>query len=78
MTPEKAATLCDLDAREITEVARIFAKADRAATKIDLGIYHGLYMLESVYLERILLAITGRPVALHRHHGIHHVELWPD
>jgi len=59
VTPEKAATLCDLDAGEITEVARTFAKAPRAATKIDLGIYHGIYMMESVYLERILLAITG-------------------
>jgi anaerobic selenocysteine-containing dehydrogenase len=59
VTPERAAALCDLDADRIAEVARTFAKAERAATRIDLGIYHGLYMLESVYLERILLAITG-------------------
>ncbi len=59
VSPEKAAVLCDLDAARITDVARTFARAERAATKIDLGIYHGLNMLESVYLERILLAITG-------------------
>lgn len=59
VTPERAAVLCDLDAKDIIEVARTLAGAGRAATKIDLGIYHGLYMLESVYLERILLAITG-------------------
>lgn len=59
VTPEKAAALCDLDAVQIAEVARTFAKADRAATRIDLGIYHGIHMLESVYLERILLALTG-------------------
>jgi anaerobic selenocysteine-containing dehydrogenase len=59
VTPEKAAALCDLDADQITEVARMFGKADGAATLIDLGIYHGIYQMESVYLERILLAITG-------------------
>jgi anaerobic selenocysteine-containing dehydrogenase len=59
VTPEKAATLCDLDAGRIAEVARTFARAERAATRIDLGIYHGIHMLESVYLERILLAVTG-------------------
>ena len=59
VTPEKAATLCDLDSGEIIELARTFAKARRAATNIDLGIYHGIHMMESVYLERILLAITG-------------------
>jgi anaerobic selenocysteine-containing dehydrogenase len=59
VTPEKAATLCDLDADEIAVVARTFAKADSAATHVALGIFHGLHMLESAYLERILLAITG-------------------
>ena len=59
VTPEKAATLCDLDADKITDVARKFAKAKSAGTLIDLGIYHQIYMMESVYLERVLLAITG-------------------
>ncbi|MBI5115392.1 molybdopterin-dependent oxidoreductase [Candidatus Poribacteria bacterium] len=59
VTPEKAAQLCDLKADQIREVARIFAKAKRAATRIDLGIYHNIRMFENVYLERILLAITG-------------------
>ncbi|KKL80081.1 hypothetical protein LCGC14_2008380, partial [marine sediment metagenome] len=59
VTPEKAAPLCDLEAEQIRDVARTFAKAKRAATHIDLGIYHNIYMMENVYLERILLAITG-------------------
>ncbi|UCD57257.1 MAG: molybdopterin-dependent oxidoreductase, partial [Candidatus Hydrogenedentota bacterium] len=59
VTPEKAAQLCDLKAEDIYEVARTFAKAEKAATYIDLGIYHQIYMMESVYLERVLLAITG-------------------
>jgi anaerobic selenocysteine-containing dehydrogenase len=59
VTPAKAAALCDLNEAEIVEVARTFAKARRAATRIDLGIYHNVYMMESVYLERVLLAITG-------------------
>jgi anaerobic selenocysteine-containing dehydrogenase len=59
VTPEKAAQLCDLDAGQIRDVALTFAKADKAATYIDLGIYHQIYMMENVYLERILLAITG-------------------
>ena len=59
VTPDKAAALCDLDAGRIADVARTFAKAKTAATYIDLGIYHGIYQMESVYLERILLAITG-------------------
>jgi len=59
VTPERAAPLCDLEAEQIRDVARTFAKAKRAATRIDLGIYHNIYMMENVYLERILLAITG-------------------
>jgi len=59
VTPEKAARLCDLKADQIREVARIFGKAKRAATYIDLGIYHNIYMMENVYLERVLLATTG-------------------
>ena len=59
VTPERAAPLCDLEAEQIRDVARTFAKAKRAATRIDLGIYHNVYMMENVYLERILLAITG-------------------
>ena len=59
VTPEKAAELCDLAAGKIAEVARVFANAKAAATYIDLGIYHGIYQMESVYLERVLLAITG-------------------
>jgi anaerobic selenocysteine-containing dehydrogenase len=59
VTPEKAAQLCDLDTGQIRDVARTFAKAKRAATHIDLGIYHNIFMMENVYLERILLAITG-------------------
>ncbi len=59
VTPERAATLCDLEANQIRDVARTFAKANRAATRIDLGIYHNIYMMENLYLERILLAITG-------------------
>jgi len=59
VTPEKAAQLCDLEAEQIYDVARTFAGAKRAATRIDLGIYHNIYMMENVYLERILLAITG-------------------
>ncbi|RJP18709.1 MAG: hypothetical protein C4520_14030 [Candidatus Abyssobacteria bacterium SURF_5] len=59
VTPEQAARLCDLKAEDISEVARTFAKAKRAATCIDLGIYHQIYMMENVYLERVLLAITG-------------------
>jgi len=59
VTPERAARLCDLEAERIRDVARTFAKAKRAATRIDLGIYHNIYMMENVYLERILLAITG-------------------
>ena len=59
VTPEKAAELCDLDAERIVEVARTFARAERAATRIDLGIYHGLHMMENIYLERLLLALTG-------------------
>ncbi|MBI4832445.1 MAG: molybdopterin-dependent oxidoreductase [Candidatus Lindowbacteria bacterium] len=59
VTPEKAAQLCDLKAEQIREVARIFAKAKKAATRIDLGIYHNIRMFENVYLERVLLALTG-------------------
>jgi anaerobic selenocysteine-containing dehydrogenase len=59
VTPEKAAAICDLDAGQIADIARKFAKAKGAATYIDLGIYHQIYMMESVYLERVLLAITG-------------------
>ena len=59
ITPERAARLCDLEAEEIRDVARTFARAKRAATRIDLGIYHNIYMMENLYLERILLAITG-------------------
>ena len=59
VTPERAAALCDLEAEQIRDVARTFARAKRAATRIDLGIYHNIYMMENVYLERILLAITG-------------------
>lgn len=59
VTPERAAQLCDLEAEQIRDVALTFAKAKRAATRIDLGIYHNIYMMENVYLERILLAITG-------------------
>ena len=59
VTPERAAPLCDLEVEQIRDVARSFAKAKRAATKIDLGIYHNIHMMENVYLERILLAITG-------------------
>ncbi len=59
VTPERAARLCDLEAEQIRDVARTFAKAERAATGIDLGIYHNIHMMENVYLERILLAITG-------------------
>jgi anaerobic selenocysteine-containing dehydrogenase len=59
VTPERAARLCDLEAEQIHDVARTFAKARRAATRIDLGIYHNIHMMENVYLERILLAITG-------------------
>lgn len=59
MAPERAAELCDLEAGQIYEVARTFARAKRAATYVDLGIYHQVYMMENVYLERVLLAITG-------------------
>jgi len=59
VTPEKAAQLCDLKVEQIYEVARTFGKAERAATYVDLGIYHQIYMVESLYLERVLLAITG-------------------
>jgi len=59
VTPEKAAQLCDLEAEQVYDVARTFARAKRAATRIDLGIYHNIYMMENVYLERILLSITG-------------------
>lgn len=59
VTPERAARLCDLEAEQIHDVARTFAKAKRAATRIDLGIYHNIFMMENLYLERILLAITG-------------------
>jgi anaerobic selenocysteine-containing dehydrogenase len=59
VTPERAARLCDLEVQQIRDVARNFAKAKRAATRIDLGIYHNIHMMENVYLERILLAITG-------------------
>jgi anaerobic selenocysteine-containing dehydrogenase len=59
VTPERAAPLCDLDAGQIRDVARVFATAKRAATRIDLGIYHNIHMMENIYLERILLAITG-------------------
>lgn len=59
VTPEVAARLCDLEAGQIRDVARSFARARRAATYIDLGIHHNIYMMENVYLERILLAITG-------------------
>ncbi len=59
VTPERAAPLCDIEAGQIRNVARTFAKAKRAATYIDLGIYHQIYMMENVYLERVLLAITG-------------------
>jgi anaerobic selenocysteine-containing dehydrogenase len=59
VTPERAARLCDLEAEQIRDVARTFARAKRAATRIDLGIYHNIYMMENAYLERILLAITG-------------------
>jgi len=59
VTPEKAAGICDLDAGQIVDVARTFAKAKRAATYVDLGVYHQIHMMESVYLERVLLAITS-------------------
>jgi anaerobic selenocysteine-containing dehydrogenase len=59
VTPERAAPLCDLEADQIRDVARTFAKAKRATTKTDLGILHNIRMMENVYLERILLAITG-------------------
>jgi len=59
VTPQAAARLCDLQAGLIEEVARIFAEAEGAATYLDLGIYHNLFMMENVYLERILLALTG-------------------
>lgn len=59
VTPERAARLCDLQAEQIRDVARTFAQAKRAATFIHLGIYQNVYMMENVYLERILLAITG-------------------
>ncbi len=59
VTPEKAAPLCDLEAEQIADLARTFASAKKAAIRIDLGIYHNIHMMENVYLERILLAITG-------------------
>jgi anaerobic selenocysteine-containing dehydrogenase len=59
VTPERAARLCDLEAERIRDVARTFAKAKRATTHVDLGIYHNIHMMENIYLERILLAITG-------------------
>jgi anaerobic selenocysteine-containing dehydrogenase len=59
VTPERAAQLCDLEAEQIRDVARTFARAKTAATRIDLGIYQNIYMMENVYLERVLLAITG-------------------
>lgn len=59
VTPERAAQLCDLEAEQIRDVARTFARAKTAATRIGLGIYQNIYMMENVYLERVLLAITG-------------------
>jgi len=59
VTPEIAAQLCDLEAAGIREVARTFGRPKRAATYVDLGICHNIYMIENLYLERVLLAITG-------------------
>ncbi len=59
VTPETAAQLCGLPAGEIRNVARTFGKARRAATFVDLGICHNIFMMENLYLERVLLAITG-------------------
>lgn len=54
-----AARLCDLDEAQIVETARTFGKAKKGAIHVDLGIYHGIHMMESLYLERVLLVLTG-------------------
>ena len=59
VTPAVAARLCDLDEAQIVETARTFGKAKKGAIHVDLGIYHGIHMMESLYLERVLLVLTG-------------------
>ena len=59
VTPARAATLCDLKAEDITAVARLFATAESASIKADLGIYHNKYMVENCYLLALIHILTG-------------------
>jgi anaerobic selenocysteine-containing dehydrogenase len=59
VTPAIAAKLCDLEEKDIVEVARRFATARSASIKADLGIYHSKNMVENSYLLPLLHIITG-------------------
>jgi anaerobic selenocysteine-containing dehydrogenase len=68
VTPAMAAKLCDLNEEDIVEVARRFATARSASIKADLGIYHGLHMVENCYLLPLLHIVTGNMCTPHGAH----------
>jgi anaerobic selenocysteine-containing dehydrogenase len=68
VTPVRAAELCDLNQDDIVAVARQFATAGSASIKSDLGIYHGLNMVENCYLLPLLHIITGNMCTPHGAH----------
>jgi len=68
LTPERAAKLCDLEEEDIIAVARRFATARSASIKADLGIYHGLHMVENSYLLPLLHIVTGNMCTPHGAH----------
>ena len=68
VTPARAAELCDLDQDDIVAVTRRFATAGSASIKSDLGIYHGLHMVENCYLLSLLHIITGNMCTPHGAH----------
>ena len=68
VTPTRAAKLCDLSEADIVAVARRFATASSASIKADLGIYHGMNMVENCYLLPLLHVITGNMCTAHGAH----------
>jgi anaerobic selenocysteine-containing dehydrogenase len=68
VTPAQAAKLCDLNESDIVAVARRFATASSASIKADLGIYHGLHMVENCYLLPLLHIVTGNMATAHGAH----------
>ena len=56
---EAFAQKADIPLQLIQQVARDFAKADKACVRVDLGLQHSLHSTLTTYLEKMLYLVTG-------------------